>query len=107
MGTSIQGVLLTTKFPGKATELLQYNHTINSAASSYVWENVYAYDKEFRQHVGRHPTCPWNIILQQAWTMLLKDRLKTKNSFFQKGGFAGNNGKQHKKGEPCRRYKKG
>ena len=39
--------------------------------------------------------------------MLLKDRLKTENSFFQKGGFAGNNSKQHKKGEPCRRYNKG
>ena len=79
--------ILTNKFPSKATELLQYNHTIHTAATSYIWDNVYSYDKEFRHHISRHPHRPWNVILQQAWTMLLKDRLRNENSLFQRGKF--------------------
>ena len=91
--------VLTTKFPGKSPELLQYNHTIHSAASSYVWENVYAYDREFRRHIARYPTRAWNVILQQAWTMLLKDRLKNDHGMFKKGGKS--------KKEFCKRFNKG
>ena len=34
--------VLTAKHPQKATEHLQYNHTIYTASMSYHWENVYA-----------------------------------------------------------------
>ena len=93
--------ILTSKFPTKSTELLQYNHTIHTASMSYIWENVYAYDREFRQHVGHHPSQTWSVILQQAWTMLLKDRIKSQENFFHKSG----GGKSKK--EPCRRFNKG
>ena len=96
--------VLTSRYPHKAPELLQYNHTIHTAASSYTWENVYAYDREFRQHISRFPSRAWNVLLQQAWTMLLKDRVKNENTVFQKGGYPPKN-KRHK--EPCRRYNKG
>ena len=43
--------ILTSKYPKKATELLQYNPTIYTASTSYVWENVFAYDHEFRTHI--------------------------------------------------------
>ena len=33
--------ILTTKFPDKVTELLQYNHSIHRASMTYVWDNVY------------------------------------------------------------------
>ena len=89
--------ILTSKFPGKATELLQYNHTIHSASTSYIWENVYAYDREFRRHIARHPYRSWAIILQQAWTMLLKDRIKFDN--YTKG-------KQNGKKEICKCFNK-
>ena len=97
--------VLTSNFPGKASELLQYNHTIHTASMSYVWDNVYAYNREFRQYISHHPQRPWNVILQQAWTMLLKDRVKNDNhSFFQRG----NGSRQGKKnGEPCCRFNKG
>ena len=99
--------ILTSRLPGKSTELIQYNHTIHTASVSYIWENVYAYDREFRQHIGRYPTRPWNVILQQAWTMLLKDRLKNENTYFQRGHF-NSGGKQSKKDtEPCRSFNKG
>ena len=101
--------ILTSKHPGKATELLQYNHTIHTASMSYQWDNVYAYDKEFRHHISRHPYRSWTVILQQAWTMLLKDRIRNDNSFFHKGQFSGSSsGRVNKKDkEPCRRFNKG
>ena len=90
--------LITSKYPSKATELLQYNHTIQTAAMSYQWDNVYAYDHEFRQHIGRHPSRTWSVILQQAWTMLLKDRIKQHDGPHRRTGG---------KGEPCRRFNRG
>ena len=94
--------IITTYFPEKLSELLQYNHTIHTASMTYTWDNVYAYDKEFRYHIGRHPTRAWNVILQQAWTMLLKDR-----QWFDAGGNSNHRNKHGKRGEPCRRYNKG
>ena len=100
--------ILTTKYPDKSTELLQYNHTIHTASTSYVWENVYTYDREFRHHIQRHPSRSWAIILQQAWAMILKDRLKNDNSVFQKGNWSNSSGKNNKRDrEPCRRFNKG
>ena len=99
--------ILTTKFPAMATELLQYNHTIHSASTTYIWDNVYAYDKEFRHHVSRHPQRSWSIILQQAWTMILKDRLWNDNHLFQKGGGFSRNRQNKRDRSPCRRFNKG
>lgn len=53
----------------RAGELIQYNYVIHSISLSYVWDNVYAYDKEFRLHLSSHPQRSWAIILQQAWSM--------------------------------------
>ena len=99
--------VLTSRYADKATELLQYNHTIHTASMLYTWENVYLYDREFRRHISRHPTRSWGVILQQAWTMILKDRLRSgDNAFFQKGNFAAGKGNK-KDREPCRRFNKG
>ena len=92
--------IITTHYPEKSSELLQYNHMIHTASMSYIWDNIYSYDKEFRYHISRHPTRAWNVILQQAWTMLLKDRLRTDSGSFTKN-------KQGRRGEPCQRYNKG
>ena len=62
----------TRRYPYKASELIQYNHIIYTAAQTYVWENVYLYDKEFR-HLSNFPQRSWAVILQQAWMMYLKD----------------------------------
>ena len=93
--------VLTARFPQKATELLQCNHTIHTASTSYVWENVYDYDKEFRRHIERHPTRSWSVILQQVWTMILKDRLKQESFLNRHKNSSG------KKNEPCRCFNKG
>ena len=59
----------------RSSELIQYNHIIHTIALTYVWDNVYAYDKEFRMHMSNHPERNWVIILQQAWSMKLCDRI--------------------------------
>ena len=70
--------IYTEFFPEKAGQLIQYNHVIYTASQSYIWENVYHYDREFRMHVSRHhPHRGWVSILQQAWSMYLKDRVGT------------------------------
>ena len=92
---------MTSKHPSKSAELLQYNHTIHTASMSYVWDNVYSYDKEFRHHISRHPKRSWGVILQQAWTMLLKDQLRQDNTPFHKR----KDGRDHK--EICKRFNKG
>ena len=56
--------IYTSKFPLKAAELLQYSHVIHTASQTYVWENVYLYDKEFRIHMSKHPQRSWAVILQ-------------------------------------------
>ena len=60
---------------GKANELVQYNHTIHTAAQTFVWDNVYRYDCEFRLHMSKHHLArSWAVFLQQAWSMCLKDK---------------------------------
>ena len=76
--------IYTTRYPQKSSELIQYCHVIHTASLTYVWENVYFYDKEFHIHMARHPQHSWAIILQQAWNLRLKDKLKHE-SFLDRG----------------------
>ena len=85
------------------TELIQYNHIICSASSSFTWKNVYQYDKEFRSHLGMFPECSSAIILQQAWSICLKDRVGT--SFGSGGQKSGNFNRGTK--EVCQHFNKG
>ena len=93
--------IYTQEHPDRASELIQYNHIIFTAASSVTWENVYLYDREFRMHLGSFPNRSWAVILQQAWSMCLKDRLS--NSF---NSFSQNHTLKHKK-EKCKGFNKG
>ena len=70
--------IFTQHFPDKAGELIQYNHIIHTASQSFSWENVYRNDLEFRLHISKHhPNRSWSVILQQAWSMFLKDKITT------------------------------
>ena len=92
----------THHYPSRATELIQYNHVIHTATTTYIWENVYTYDREFRMRLSHFPHRSWAIILQQAWSMYLKDKIP-------KGGFqdnwGANNTGVHK--DICKRFNKG
>ena len=66
----------------------------------YMWDNVYLYDVEFRIHISQNPERHWSTILQQAWSMFLKDRVK-----YGKG--SGDSKNRSRTREPCRRFNKG
>ena len=68
-------------YPGKSGELVQYNHIIHTASQTFAWDNVYRYDREFRVHMSKHhPVRSWAVILQQAWSVYLKDKVGNQNS---------------------------
>ena len=62
----------------RSAELVQYSHIIHMASQTFTWDNVYMYDKDFHLHLVKHPGRSWGIILQQAWMVRLKDRVKFK-----------------------------
>ena len=116
--------IYTRAHPHKSSELIQYNHVIHSISLSYIWENVYSYDKEFRLHLSKHPERCWSVILQQAWSMKLRDRLPRNNAeitynhpkgnHFNLGGNAGGSsgsqsqhGNKFKSTEPCKLFNRG
>ena len=41
----------TSRFPERTSELIQYGHIIQTASYSFIWENVYLYDREFQRHM--------------------------------------------------------
>ena len=89
--------IYTEFHPHRAGELIQYNHIIHTTSQSYVWENVYRYDREFRLHMAKHHQHrSWGVILQQAWSMFLKDRV----NYRQKSGNNYQSGNNH---NPTRR----
>ena len=92
----------SNKFPDRAVELIQYSHVIHTAAKSYIWDNVYSYDRRFRLHMANHPSRSWAIILQQAWSIELcvKQAIKSPvNLPDSKPGSA--------KGKVCYKYNRG
>ena len=91
---------LTSKFPAKASELIQYEHIIYTASQTYAWQNVYLYDKDFRIHISKNPLRTWMVILQLAWNMRLKDRVSSDFNYVR-----GSNSSN--KREPCRRFQRG
>ena len=107
--------IYTRHNPQRCPELIQYNHIIHYISSTYVWDNVYAYDKEFRMHISRHPERSWLVILQQAWSMRLKDRLSGANQLATGSGYdkrTGSNGNdnkspKHKSTDACKRFNRG
>ena len=66
--------IYTNSYPTKAAELMQYCHIIHDASLSFPWENVYAYDRDFRMHISQNVGRSWAMILNQAWTFYMKEK---------------------------------
>ena len=105
--------IYTRQFPHRSSELIQYNHIIHTIAGIYTWDNVYSYDKEFRLHLSKHPARSWSVILQQAWSMKLCDRINRSDSHAQNsgGGYQGKSDSRQRQHslipEPCKRFNPG
>ena len=59
--------------PSRATEIWQYIHVINTAATTYSWENVSYYDITFRHMMAQKPTRSWDKIYNQLWNLAMCD----------------------------------
>ena len=90
--------------PGRSSELIQYNHIIFTASQTFLWDNVYNYDREFRMHGSNYPERSWAFILQQAWSMCLKDRITNFNSGTGVFNVNGSGGAGKSKKEICKRF---
>ena len=91
--------IYTRHFPNRAAELIQYNHLIHTASLSFSCKNVYNYDRDFRIHMARNPSRSWAIILQQAWSIRLKDKHGAASSYDRTDG--------RKKRDLCYRFNRG
>ena len=90
--------------PSRATELTQYSFIIHDAAQAFPWENVYAYDRIFRRHMSKFPTRSWGIILQQAWSFKMRNRVSGSEGRPRDGRQSSGNNKSK---EVCWKFNRG
>ena len=69
------------------------------------------FDKDFRMHMARNPQRNWGMILQQTWSLRLKDRLPQGQSFSNSGTNQNKNSwegmSNNQTSDPCRRFNRG
>ena len=70
--------------PSRSGEIWQYIYTINSAASSFQWDNVAYYDTTFRQMMAKNPQRKWSKTYMQLWQLALCEPIQ-KGGGFQSG----------------------
>ena len=98
--------------PHRSSEIWQYVYVINSAASTYVLDNVANYDYTFRQLMACNPSRSWANIYLQMWNLTMRETI-TKNGQFgdfcpRKDGKKKNSGHRpsycwlYKRGEKCK-----
>ena len=73
--------------PSHSAEIWQYVYTINKAAASFAWENVYYYDITFRHLLEKNPQCSWGKTYKQMWNIVMCDPISKQNS--QRRSFGG------------------
>ena len=77
--------------PHRAKEIWQYISVINTASSSFIWENVYSYDIVFRQLMAFNPNRSWAVTYNQMWNLSMREPIQ--RNHHQKGyGYGFNNG---------------
>ena len=93
--------------PERAAEIWQYVHVINTAASSYLWDNVSAYDVTFRQLMAKKPWRSWAKTYTQGWNLTMRDHISNKVNSHQAVGSGVAAGSQKSwKDDCCWRFNK-
>ena len=112
----VYATIYCTANPQRSKEIWQYISVINTAAGSYVWENVYNYDITFRHLMAFNPQRSWAVTYNQMWNLSMRDPLP-RNQFnrgnqnfanqtkFCTGG--GQNSGKRRKSDYCWNYNKG
>ena len=66
------------------------------------------YDREFRRHMEKYPSRSWGVILQQAWTMFLKDHVYSNTPNQSKNtGFSSSDNKSYVSRKLCFSFNEG
>ena len=65
--------------PQRAKEIWQYITVINTAAASYLWENVCNYDITFRYLMAFNPQRSWAVTYNQMWNLSMRDPIPRNN----------------------------
>ena len=98
----------------RSAEIWQYVFIINTAASSYAWNNVAEYDFAFRHMMAKNPKRSWSKVYTQMWNIYLTEP-NTRSNFNNRAGFSGygnsqkgNNNKNQGSAKPnyCWKYNK-
>ena len=105
--------------PGRAKEIWEYVSVINTAASSFMWDNVYEYDVTFRHLMAFNPNRSWAVTYNQMWNICMCDPLPSQNMFQGcSANYSGNrqsnsntgthgSGNKKKKSDYCWNFNKG
>ena len=103
--------------PHRSKEIWQYISVINTAANSYVWENVYNYDITFRHLMAFNLQRSWAVCYNQMWNLSMKEPIPKNSNNSSRGGFNhlpnnSNNGQKpanghRKKSDYCWNFNKG
>lgn len=102
--------------PGRANQLYEYKYDIRDAANSFIWENVFDYDIEFRLHMAKHKDRDWSARLTDKYTKFMKNHIRfdrsenteVRSSYVPATASSSQSvGKLVKNKENCRRYNKG
>ena len=68
-------MIYTEANPERSGEIWQYMYTIDVAASSFHWDDVFNYDLTFRQLMSFKTHCSWVKIYNQGWNLAMGDLL--------------------------------
>ena len=75
--------------PMRSREIWQYVSVISTAASSFLWENVYKYNVTFRHLMAFNPARSWAVTYGQMWNICMKDPIPQRTGQF----YSNNDGK--------------
>ena len=76
----VYAVIYTEAHPERAAKIWQYVYTINTAAASFSWENVYFYDQTFRRLMEEKPWRSWSKTYTQGWNIAMRDSINNNSN---------------------------
>ena len=66
--------------PHRSKEIWQYISVISTAASTFVWDNVYEYNVTFCHLMAFNPSRSWAVTYNQMWNLCMKDTLPNRGN---------------------------
>ena len=105
----IYAAIYSQASPTRASKIWQYVYVINSAVSTYHWDNISSYNYMFRQLMACNPMRNWSNIYHQMWNLTMRDVIPKNPSYGDSFG----NRKDKKKGgrksgaNHCRAFNRG